>query len=90
MAKRGGYRIIDLQNKLITASTQTTIRGIYSALADFYNKPLLLSGANVDNVMYPDVWIDAILNGSNQYTFTAHNRTFTVTNDDKVSVSASK
>lgn len=44
--KRGGYRIIDLQDKLITLDSETGVEipGIYEAIEGNYRKALLISG----------------------------------------------
>lgn len=82
---KGGYDIIDFKDVNITTETGATITGIYNAIAASYRKALLVSGITLDGVEQRDCFIDCT-HAENSYTFTAHGKTFTITNEDKITI----
>lgn len=61
---RGGYKIIDLQNKNIT-TTEVTIDNLYESIESNYRKPLLLSNLVVNGAELPDVYVYAVVDTAN-------------------------
>lgn len=84
---RGGYHILDFKDKNVTAESAVTIPGIYEGIEGSYRKAILASGITLDGVEQRDIFVD-LVHTDNSYTFTAYGRTFTVKNDETVSVSA--
>lgn len=83
---KGGYRIIDFKDiNIISGGDAVVIAGVYDVIEDAYRKPLLLSGITLDGVEKPDCFISCDVSDSN-YTFTAYGKTFTVTDENKVSI----
>lgn len=83
--KRGGYHIVDFKDVNITSESGATIAGIYEEIEGSYRKVILVSGVTIDNVEYRDTFVD-VTSGENNYTFTAYGKTFTVTNEEKVTI----
>lgn len=81
----GGYKIINLKNVNITTESGGTVQGVYESLENNYRKSLMLSGIVIDSVEYADCYIMATVSESN-FTFTAYGKTFTVTNEDKITI----
>lgn len=81
----GGYKIINLNNVNITTADGGTVDGIYESMENNYRKPLLLSNVVIDGTEYADCYIMATVADSN-YSFTAYGKTFTVTNEDKITI----
>lgn len=81
---KGGYQIVDFKDVNITTEGSTII-GIYEQIEGSHRKALLASGITIDGVEYRDTWIDPT-HAENNYSFTALGKTFTVTNDDKVTI----
>ena len=46
--RKGGYKIIDLEDKNITLEGQVTIKGIHEKIEANYRKAYLLSGIKLD------------------------------------------
>lgn len=84
---KGGYHILNLADNNITTEAAATISGIYNSIEGSYRKVVLLSGVTIDGVEKRDCFVCPELSGDN-YTFTAHGYTFTVTNADEVSIAA--
>lgn len=82
---KGGYKIIDLKGVTIASEGGTTVTGIYNDIENNYRKPLLLSGIVIEGVEKADVFITVTTSESN-FTFTAYNKTYTVTNADLVTI----
>lgn len=60
---RGGYKIIDLQNKNIT-TTEVTIDNLYESIESNYRKPLLLSNLVIDGKELANIYVYAIVDGT--------------------------
>lgn len=56
---KGGYQIIDLQNKKLTKDVGMVFDGIYEKIKGT-RKAILLSGLNVDGVEYRDIFVETI------------------------------
>lgn len=85
MAKKGGYKIIDLGGvNITTAGDAVTIAGIYDAI-ESTDKAILVSGLTIDNVDYSDVY-GVPISGDNQYTISVYGKSLTVTSADAVSI----
>lgn len=82
---RGGYHIVDFKDANITTADGATIVGIYEEIEGSYRKAILVSGVTLDGVEQRDTWVDPVA-GENNYTFTAYGKTFTVTNEEKVTI----
>lgn len=82
---RGGYHILDFKDQNITTDAGATIVGIYESIEGSYRKAILVSGVTIDGVEYRDTFVNPT-SGDNNYTFSAYGKTFTITNDDKVTI----
>lgn len=83
--KRGGYHIVDFKDVNITTAEGATIAGIYEEIEGSYRKVILVSGVTIDGVEYRDTFVD-VTSGDNNYTFTAYGKTFTITNEEKITI----
>lgn len=82
----GGYKIIDFKDINIDTTNGAVIVGIYDEFENNHRKATMISGITIDNVQKNDCFVDcSISDGS--FTFSAYGKTFTVTNEDKVSIS---
>lgn len=81
---KGGYQVVDFGDVNLTADG-TTIVGIYESIEGTYRKALLVEGVTIDGVEKRACFVDCE-SGENSFTFTAYGKTFTITNDDKVTV----
>lgn len=81
--KKGGYKIIDFEDINITSSEGAVIAGVYESIEASHRKAILVSGVTLDGVEKRDCFVDCEA-GNNDFTFTAYGKTFTVTNEDKV------
>lgn len=86
MSMNGGYKIVDFQDKNITSDAGITLVGIYESV-ESTRKAILVSGLTLDGVEQRDVFVNPV-NGENNFTFSAYGRTFTVTSEDAITVSA--
>lgn len=82
---RGGYHIIDFQDVNIHTDDGATVIGLYESLEQNHRKTVLLSGVTIDGVEKPNCFIECEVSGSD-FTFSAYGKTFTVTNEDKVTI----
>lgn len=82
---KGGYKIVDFKDTNISSESGTTIVGIYNEIEGSHRKAILISGVTIDNVEYRDCFVDCE-SSENSFTFSAHGKTFTVTNEDKVTI----
>ena len=83
--KIGGYQIIDLKGKNLTTDVGMVYEGIYD-LIESTRKPILLSGIQVDDTEYQDVFTSVTINGS-AFELKAYNKIFTIEDTDVVTVS---
>lgn len=87
MAIKGGYKLIDLkENKLTVGGDGVTVKGIYNSIKNSYNKPLILTGINIDGVERNDVFIDFAFNSDNYVANISATEEITITNTDLVTV----
>lgn len=84
--RKGGYRIIDLNDTNFTLDVAMMISGIHDEIEGSYRKPLLLSGLTVAGVEYADVYVTPVVNES-AYMLSAYNFTIKVESTDAVTVS---
>ena len=63
----GGYKIIDLGNKNLTADVGMVFDGIYEAI-ESTRKTTLLSGLQIGGVEYNDAFVNFKVSGSNFVT----------------------
>lgn len=82
---KGGYKIVNFKGTNITSENGATVSGVYESLENNYRKAVMISGVVVDGTEHNDIFIDVSVSGSD-YTFTAYGKTFTVTNEDKITV----
>lgn len=82
--KIGGYQIIDLKGKNLTTDVGMVYDGVYE-LIEGTRKPILLSGIQVDNTEYQDVFVSVSINGS-AFELKAYNKIFTIEDTDVVTV----
>lgn len=84
---RGGYKIIDLQNKNITTESSITIDGIYDSI-ESTQKPILVENIIIDEVDKKSLFVEVDVNENSNYVFTAYNYTFTITDEDTIVLEA--
>lgn len=80
---KGGYKIINFKGIPLNKDSKVTIKGIYDYIEKSYRKPLLFSGVNIKGIIYPDMFIQAILTSA-RYEVTLDNVKLYITNDDGV------
>lgn len=78
---KGGYKIIDLEAKDIT--TIVTIDGIFNAIKNSYEKPLLFSRINVGGTKFNDTFAD-VKKESEVYTVTLYGVKYAIDEADRV------
>lgn len=85
--RKGGYQIIDLHDTNFTAGEAQTVADIYDKIEGSYRKPLLLSGLTVEDVEYPDTYVEVTVNES-AYEITAYGKQIKIDSTDEVTVTA--
>lgn len=85
---KGGYKIVDF-NGAALSGTAVVISGIYNQIADNYKKPVLVSGVSLNGVVKDDAFTSAD-EGTGSVTLNVYGGTITVTDDDKVTYTASE
>lgn len=87
MAIKGGYKLIDLkENKLTVGGGDVTVKGIYNSIENSYNKPLILTGINIDGVERNDVFIDFSVVSGNYVANISATEKITITKADLVTI----
>ena len=84
---KGGYQIINLDGVVHNDSSAVTHEGIYERIAGT-QKPIMISGINIDGVEYHDCYVEPEVKGSN-YEFKMYGYKVTVTNSDVVTFKVS-
>lgn len=84
--RKGGYRIIDLDDINFTLDVGMMISGIHDEIEGRYRKPLLLSGLTVAGVEYADVYVTPVVNES-AYMISVYDFTIKVESTDVVTIS---
>lgn len=82
--KIGGYQIINLKGKNLTTDVGMVYDGLYE-LIEGTRKPILLSGIQIDDTEYQDVFPEVSVNGSN-IELRAYGKVFTVQDNNVVTV----
>jgi len=80
---KGGYQIINFKNIPLNNESKTVIKGIYETIENSYRKPLLFSGVNIGGIIYPDMFIQAIITSA-RYEVVMNNVKLYITSDDGV------
>lgn len=80
---KGGYKIINFKGIPLNKDSKVTIDNIYESIENSYRKPLLFSGVNIEGVIYPDMFIQAILTSA-RYEVTLDNVKLYITSDNGV------
>lgn len=80
---KGGYKIINFKGIPLNKESKVTIEGIYDSIKNSYRKPLLFSGVNIEGIIYPDIFIQAILTNA-RYEVTLDNVKIYITSDNGV------
>lgn len=84
---KGGYQIIDFGDANITADAGITVTDIYNTIEGSHRKAIQVTGITLDGVEQRDCFVDCRA-GANSFTFEAYGRTFTISNEDAVTVTA--
>lgn len=84
---KGGYQIINLDGVVHNDGLAVTHEGIYERIAAT-QKPIMISGINIDGVEYHDCYVEPKVKGSN-YEFKIYGYKVTVTNSDVVTFTVS-
>lgn len=84
--RKGGYRIIDLDDINFTLDVAMMIPAIHEEIEGSYRKPLLLSGLTVAGVEYADVYVTPVVNES-AYMISVYDFTIKVESTDVVTIS---
>lgn len=85
---KGGYKLIDLKDSKLTVGSEggVTVEGIYNSIKNSYNKPLILTGINIDGIERNDIFIDfAVVSDSYVANISATEK-ITITSADLVTV----
>lgn len=82
MARKGGYKIIDLKRIPITTNESVTIKGVYKMIKST-NKATLVSGAVVDGVSIDDFYALFEMSG-NKFIGIEGDNQITISPDDKL------
>lgn len=85
MSMNGGYKILDFKDVNITSDAGATVVGIFDEIEGSHRKAILVSGVTLDGVEQRDTFVDPIVNAGS-YTFTAYGKTFTITNENKITI----
>lgn len=85
MSMNGGYKILDFKDVNITSDAGATVVGIFDEIEGSHRKAILVSGVTLDGVEQRDTFVDPIVNVGS-YTFTAYGKTFTITNENKITI----
>lgn len=89
MAIKGGYKLIDLKDSKLTVSGDgVTVKGIYNSIKNSYNKPLILTGINIDDVEKNDIFINFAYVSGNYVANISATEKITITNADLVTVAS--
>lgn len=81
---KGGYQIIDLQNKELESGVGMVYEGTYDKI-EGTRKAILISGLNVGGTEYHDTFVELTVNGSN-YEGTIYGKSITISDADVVTV----
>lgn len=79
---KGGYKIIDFKGAELT-TTAVEISGIYNQIVDDYNKPIMISGANISGELQDDAYASVKVTDES-VTLTVYGGVITVTEEDEV------
>lgn len=79
---KGGYQIINLDGVVHNYGSAVTHEGIYERIKGT-QKPIMISGINIDGAEYHDCYVEPKEKGSN-YEFNIYGYKVTVTNSDVV------
>lgn len=82
---KGGYQIIDLENKELTLGVGMVYNGIYDKV-EGTRKPILISGLNIGGVEYHDTYVDFTVSGTN-FVGSVYGKNITISDVDVVTVS---
>lgn len=85
MSRNGGYKIIDFKDVNIQTGESVVVAGTYESIESSYRKALMISGVTIDGVEKNDCFVDCAF-ADNSFTFSAYGKTFTITNDDTISL----
>lgn len=77
---KGGYQIIDLQNKQLTVDVGMVFEGIYDKI-EGTRKAILLSGLNIGGREYHDIFVPFDVDSTN-FVGTAYGHTITIQDTD--------
>lgn len=80
---KGGYKIINFKGIPLNKDSKVTIDNIYESIENSYRKPLLFSGVNIEGIIYPDTFIQAILTSA-RYEVALDNVKLYITSDNGV------
>lgn len=81
---KGGYQIIDLQNKKLESGVGMVYEGVYDKI-DGTRKAILISGLNVGGTEYHDTFVELTVNVSN-YEGAIYGKSITISDADVVTV----
>lgn len=84
--KKGGYQIIDLENRNIAVGASSTYEGIYDKI-EGTRKPIYVSGIQIGGVEYHDTYIDFTVSGTN-FVGKAYGHIFTISDLDVITITA--
>lgn len=87
MAIKGGYKLIDLKDsKFTVGGNGITVKGVYNSIKNSYNKPLILTGINIDGIEKNDIFINFAVNSGNYVANISKAEKITITNADLVTI----
>lgn len=88
MSVKGGYHILNLQNKDLQYSP--TIPGAYESVEGSYQKPILLSGIVIGGVEKADVYRMPVVSGSSYVFENVYGYDLTLTDSDGLSLASTQ
>lgn len=89
MSMNGGYLILDFSGDSFTSGTASTVAGITAKVSNPYNKPTLISGLVVGDVVYPDFYAPFVESADSHVTTVTIGGdaiTISINDDDEVTV----
>lgn len=81
---RGGYKVIDFQDKSITREG-VTVTGVYEAIKNSGRYALQICNVTLGGTAYNDTFISIEIDGDD-YIFEAYGYKFTITSEDVITL----
>ena len=86
---RGGYKIADFKNQVLTSGESVSMPGMFEAVSSPYKKPVMVEGLKIGETAYAGFYAVFLADNDNltaQAAIGANTVTITVTPEDAVTV----